>query len=293
MDVEKCEILATVLEYGNIRKAAERLGYTPSGVSRAIAALEQECGITLLSRSKSGVSSTESCRQLIPFMDRAISQKRTLERAASDLLNAESGTLRIGTAYPQYHGILASLLGEFRKARPGVEISLVERNSTPLIKMLEEGDLDIAIASKRTGDFEWHPLVEDELVVLASADHPLAREGVYPLKRLERDPYIEIGPGDETDNQLFLREQGIQPNTCFSISTAQTSYKMVDAGLGVCLTNSLHKSTYAGDSVFLSTDPQVIVEIGVASARPEMSTPAAKLFLEQLLAAVEIAEVAK
>lgn len=286
MDIGKCEILSTVLECGNIRKAAESLGYTPSGVSRAIASLEQECGLTLLVRSKSGVSPTESCKALLPFITRAISHKQALEREARELAGLESGMLRVGTAYPRFHDCLASLLGDFHRKHQGVEISLVEGNSTPLLQMLEDGKIDLAIASKREGDFAWHPIAVDRLVVLVPPAHPLAKGERYPLKRLESDSYIDIGPGEETDNALILRGLGIRPNVCYSISTDITSYKMVDAGLGVCLTNSLHKRSYKGSSVFLETDPAVSVEIGVASAPDEIASPAAKEFRTLLVEAL-------
>ena len=55
MDTEKCRALLAVLEAGSLSAAAEKLDYTPSGLSRMMAALEQELGFPLLSRSHSGV----------------------------------------------------------------------------------------------------------------------------------------------------------------------------------------------------------------------------------------------
>lgn len=54
MDTEKCRALLAVLEAGSLSAAAEKLDYTPSGLSRMMAALEQELGFPLLSRSHSG-----------------------------------------------------------------------------------------------------------------------------------------------------------------------------------------------------------------------------------------------
>ncbi len=55
MDTEKCRALLAVLEAGSLSAAAEKLDYTPSGLSRMMAALEQELGFPLLSRSHNGV----------------------------------------------------------------------------------------------------------------------------------------------------------------------------------------------------------------------------------------------
>ena len=51
MDTEKCRALIAALELGSLTAAAESLGYTPSGISRMMAALEDEMGFPLLIRS--------------------------------------------------------------------------------------------------------------------------------------------------------------------------------------------------------------------------------------------------
>ena len=67
MDTEKCRALLAVLEAGSLSAAAEKLDYTPSGLSRMMAALEQELGFPLLSRSHNGVQPTRACRTLLPM----------------------------------------------------------------------------------------------------------------------------------------------------------------------------------------------------------------------------------
>ena len=71
MDTEKCRALLAVLEARSLSAAAEKLDYTPSGLSRMMAALEQELGFPLLSRSHSGVQPTRACRTLLPTLERS------------------------------------------------------------------------------------------------------------------------------------------------------------------------------------------------------------------------------
>ncbi|MBQ3263225.1 MAG: LysR family transcriptional regulator, partial [Oscillospiraceae bacterium] len=59
MDTAKCAALLKVLELGSLSAAAEALGYTPSGVSRMMAAMEAETGLPLLRRGRHGVEATE------------------------------------------------------------------------------------------------------------------------------------------------------------------------------------------------------------------------------------------
>ena len=66
MNTEKLQALLTVLEQGSLTAAAERLHFTTSGVSRAIAALEEELQVDLLYRGKDGVRPTPECERLLP-----------------------------------------------------------------------------------------------------------------------------------------------------------------------------------------------------------------------------------
>ena len=56
MDTEKCRILLSILKNGSMSAAAEELGYTPSGISRAVEAMETAAGFPILRRGRKGVS---------------------------------------------------------------------------------------------------------------------------------------------------------------------------------------------------------------------------------------------
>ena len=58
MDSEKCRALVTAVELGSMSAAAQQLGYTASGITRMINALEAELGITLIARTSRGVALT-------------------------------------------------------------------------------------------------------------------------------------------------------------------------------------------------------------------------------------------
>lgn len=287
MDTEKCRALLHVVESGNIRASAAELGYTPSGLSRMMASLEKEFGLTLLTRSRQGVRPTAECQALLPAVKRVAQAATACIEQAHAIAGLEEGSLRIGIAYPQFYPVLTQVLGAFSKEHPGIQVSVREANSTPLANMLAEGDLDFAIISKRKGPFEWHELIADRLVALVPADHPLAGEQTYPLERFTEDPYIEIGPGEDTDNYLAFQRFGIVPRTCFSVSLDSAGYEMVDAGLGVTLTNAIHAESHAQQepggrphAIALPTAPVIDISIGIATASDVNSSPAAKAFKE-------------
>ena len=76
MDTEKCAALLCALEEGMLARAAERLGYTPSGISRMVAALEEELGFPLLYRSRGGVTATGECEALLGAIRQSAAARR-------------------------------------------------------------------------------------------------------------------------------------------------------------------------------------------------------------------------
>ena len=89
MDLEKWTVLLRALDRGSLSAAAEELGYTPSGVSRAVASLEEELGVPLLARLHRGVAPTRECQALLP-MAREMVHLSSLLAQRSDELRAWS-----------------------------------------------------------------------------------------------------------------------------------------------------------------------------------------------------------
>lgn len=283
MDVERCRVLMEAVACGNIRRAAGRLGYTPSGVSRSVATLERDVGFALLVRSRQGVAPTPACEELMPALRRAVAAADAADERARAIAGVEVGSVRIGTAYVEFYPQLTAAIARFGERHPGVQVSLREGTSSELVDAIEAGELEVAVVTERPGRHAWTRLVGDELAVLVPADHELAQAGAYPLERLERDPFIEIMPGVASDNSIVLRRYGIEPNVRFSVSDDQAGYAMVDAGLGVTLSNGLHLRGRGGTSVVLPVEPAVRFSLGVATPVEDVMSPAAKAFAEVMI----------
>ena len=279
MDTAKCTALLKALELGNLSGAAEALGYTPSGMSRMMASLEQELGFPLLVRSKTGVMPTSDCERLLPIFGELAAAGRTLGETAAHIRGADVGSVRVGTAYPQLYGTLARILTEFGKLHPGVSIDLSLANSTPLTRKLEAREIDLCIISRREGAHRWIPLFEDEHVAIISTDHPLADEPAIPIGRFAEENFIEVYPGQESDNSRLLAKCGICPNVRFTVTDTQAAHELVAANLGVTLMNHLFATELGGRVRIKSLDPGTFVEIGVALPDDAALPPAVQAFV--------------
>lgn len=278
MDTTKCAALLKALELGNLSAAAEALGYTASGMSRMMASLEAELGFPLLVRSKSGVAPTPDCERLLPAFAEMAAAGRALDETAAYIRGAELGTVRVGTAYPQFYRTLAGILTDFGQLHPQVNVELTLANSTPLARQLDAREIDIALISRREGSFDWEPLFEDEHVALVSAKHPLAHAAALSLARFAEDDFIEVYPGQESDNSRLLARHGIQPRTRFTVIDTQAAHELVAANLGITLMNRLYAQDLNGRVRILSLDPPASVEIGIALAPEAIRPPAVQAF---------------
>ena len=265
MDIEKCEALLTVLDLGNLSAAAAALGYTPSGISRMMRSLEEDVGFPLLTRNRNGVLPTQECLQLLPGIRDMVRTGRLLEEKTAALRGAETGTVRIGCAYPNYYGWLAKTIASFSKQYPGIEVEILQGYSTRLCQAVAAREADFVIASWREGDFDFIPLLKDPLVAVVPPDHPAVRRGVYVMKDFEKESFIGRHPMEGTDNDRAFAALGIQPNI---------RHRAVDT-----LDNRIIEQEEDTDGVrLIPTDPEWTVEIGIVLPKREDRSPAAAKF---------------
>lgn len=282
MDTEKIRAFLCVLECGTISGAAEKLGYTTSGISRLIASLEADAGFSLLKRNHNGVVATDECKTLIPAMEELIRSAEHYDQLTASVRGLEIGNVTIGTAYSAYYRPLAGIVANFTKEHPGISVRIVEGTSSQLNEMLSNHNVDLCIISRRPGVSRWMPLVQDELMALVAQDHPSIAEGCFPSVRFSEEPFIELYPGHETDNFLFFEESGIKPNTRFSTYDVNAGIAMVESGLGVLLANNLWDDSLTGSVAALRLDPPVKIDIGLATPALDTVAPALRCFIKYI-----------
>ena len=140
MDTEKVRVLFTAIEEGSLTAAAEKLDYTPSGISRSVASLEEEVGFPLLLRSRNGVIPTKDCNEMLPTFRELLKCEEKCRQLCGEIRGLETGEIAVGTAYFKYYPQLCGWISEFTKNYPGISVRIVEGRSSELSEMLEKGD---------------------------------------------------------------------------------------------------------------------------------------------------------
>ena len=278
MDTEKCRALLCTIDTGSLSAAAEKLGYTPSGISRMMASLEADAGFPLLVRSRSGVAPTAECARLLPLIRSLCSLGDQFEQAASEILGLESGVVTVGISSSGYYRWLSHLISDFCKVYPKIEVRVLDGLSSELTVAMEERRADLCLISRREGDFRWLPLAMEEMVAWVPEGHPAASGKAFPVSRFAVEPYIDIAHVSDTDCSRLFERNGINPNIRFTANDSYAAYLMVEAGLGVSLNQSLVTRDLNGKVVIMPLDPPQPVEIGIAV--PETLAPAARRFAD-------------
>lgn len=168
-------VFAAVVDAGTFVGAAEVVGISPPGVSRAIARLEKRLKIRLFNRTTRAVSLTEEGRR---FYEQVMPHLRGMEEAATQASSAASavrGKLRINLD-PVFSGIiLGGKLDAFMDAHPDLELELIARDQ--LGELIVDGfDLALRFGEPQPSSLVARKLLDTQVVTVASPAY-IARRG--------------------------------------------------------------------------------------------------------------------
>lgn len=286
MDLEKYHALILVLHTGSLSTAAMQLGYTPSGISRMIASLEEECHFPLLYRKRDGVEATPALKELLPEIEELLYREEKFKQHAAKISGLDIGHVVVGTAYNSFYKDIAESIAEFHNRYPHIHIEMRPGYSTALLHKMEHHELDFCFISKREGKHQWQPLFDDPIMAWVPIQSDYAKEDSFSLASLKTAPYINMYPGEDVDHARLLKHYHITPHTQFSTMGSSAAEAMVGAGLGICINNKINSHHISTNIKLLPLDPPQSVELGIAYL--EDLSPAAKTFIKFIHERIEL-----
>jgi DNA-binding transcriptional LysR family regulator len=164
------------------------------------------------------------------------------ENVFEAIQGVQFGTLTISVATTASH-FATRLLAEFTKQHEGITISLDVTNRQALRKQLENNEPDLVIMGRPPEglDIEAAVFMENPLVMIAPADHPLINQKNIPLSHFADENFVvrEVGSGTRGATQRFFDEHGVSFNTAIEMTSNEAIKQAVEAGLGLGIV-SLH-----------------------------------------------------
>lgn len=280
MDTEKCKVLLTAIKAGSFSAAAKQLGYTPSGIMRAINGLEAEIGIPLVARNTQGVTVTPEGESVLPFLRQSIELEEQIHQTSAKVRGLETGSIAVGTCFSVAANWLPPILQAFRKRYPHIQIRVEECASKEMYRALREHRIHCCITTQRLFQGDWIPLRRDEMMAWLPASHPFAGRSAFPLAQFAREPFIQLFPGHDTDAEKILTAAHIPYHTVISSADNYTVYRMVEAGLGVSLNSKLMTASWHGKVAVLPLDPPQYIERGIVLPSRKQASLATKKFIQ-------------
>lgn len=172
LDANALELFARVVAAGSFAEAARRLGLTRAAVSRRIAAIEAQAGVTLIARTTRSLGLTECGRRLAASARGVLEAADAARRGVRVDRGALDGLLRI-TAVPSFgRAVLIPILARFQARHPGVRVELLFTDRR--VDLLREG-VDVAFRITRKPPEDWlaQPVMPLRVGAYARADAPL------------------------------------------------------------------------------------------------------------------------
>ncbi|MCG9892930.1 MAG: LysR family transcriptional regulator [Thermosynechococcaceae cyanobacterium MS004] len=237
MNISHLKTLLAVAEQGSFSQAALSLGVSQSAVSRAIASLEEELGVSLLARGRFGAYLTNVGERMVPHAMSLLKAYAQIEAESNREKNLYGGRVRIASFRSVATHILPERIAEFSARFPQVEVSLVEADPTAVEQALRENRVDIGLVPlpRTSDDFETWEILQDEFVVLLPPGKQKA-PAMLTWKDLGRYAFILYNYAECTSVvRQHWHQSGQSLKVAYEIKEDSTIVNMVAKGLGAAV----------------------------------------------------------
>ena len=289
MELRQLRYLDTVSRRRSFTRAALDLHIAQSAVSQQVGRLERELGIELLRRTTRRVEVTEAGELALARARRALAEVDGVRADLDALQGLVRGTLRLGGVPPVGPVHPTTLIADFTRAHPGVAVTVREDVAFTLLGQLLDGGLDLVMAlvdPDALDGLEGVRLLDEELVVIAPLDHPLARAKRVRVERLAGEALVTHGVGSALREALLaLVPSG---RVVAEVNELETVRELTARGLGVTLMPRSVVASHGDRLAIRPLSPRHTLPFSLVWRAGERPTPAARAFREHVLSTIRI-----
>ncbi len=247
LDMDALLTFVAVIDAGSFSAAAERLGQTPSGVSRTISRLETQLGMTLMHRTTRRQDLTEEGTWLLGRARKVLAELALTEADIAARRTQPSGLVRVNAATPALDHLLAPLVADFLDLYPLIRLELISGET--VVDLIEErADVAIRIGQLADSTLNARRLGNSPLRILASPAYLQRR--VAPLDASDLAQHRLLGfsaPASLNIWPLTHRSgEGLAIDPAITASSGETLRHLALSGAGIaCLADFLTQADVA------------------------------------------------
>ena len=272
MNVSKYKALLTAVDLGSFSAAAQKLGYTQSGLTHMMNALEDELGFPILQRGYFGI-------KLTPGGERIISKVRALV-ACEDALSTEiellksygDNVIRIGAFSSMAGTWLPSIVEKFNHEFPDITVNIQTGTVAELYGGLDEGRFDVCFGTKNSKyDFKWVSLEKDRFYAILPKDYPIEGDEFH-VSRFNGTKFLMPGLGFDDDISAVFSENNVRPFVTPTYVDDPAIISMVEHGLGISMLSELIIQGKTDEVKVLPISPEVSRTLALAMKQDKVLT---------------------
>src|SRR5262252_8566793 len=236
MDLRQLEILQAIAETGSFTACGRKLNVSQSAISRQILLLEEELGEPLFLRVGRQVRMTPAAESLVQLGKRVFLDVRETVGTITDRTRELRGTLRLAGGMTVCMYVFPPLLKHLRRVHPNLDVRLMVATAGRSVQEIRAGRVDAGLLTLPVegADMITVSVLREELLLVTTPRHPLARRRNVAPRNLARLPFILFEMGSATRRVIdnFFASQNIEPTIVMDTENVEIIKAMVKAGLG-------------------------------------------------------------
>lgn len=196
----RLEVFNTAAKRLNFTKAAEELFITQPAVTKHIQEIENHFKVKLFERNGTKIKLTLAGETLLQYTDQLFAVYRNMEFELNTFTQQHTGKLRIGASTTVAQYVLPPVLAAFHKKFKDIRVTLTINNSEQIEQALQNKNIDLGIieGQSKSNLFKYTEFIKDELVLVASINHPLSKKDMIKPEELLKIPLLLREPGSGT-----------------------------------------------------------------------------------------------
>ncbi|MBD9483214.1 LysR family transcriptional regulator [Pseudomonas sp. PDM14] len=232
------QIFRAVCESRSYSRAAEEMALTQPAVSLQIRQLEELIGQQLFDYVAKKLYLTPAAETLLKTSEDIFGRLESLDMQLSDLQGTLQGQLNLAVESSAKY-LVPHLFAAFRAQHPEVNLQLVVVNHAQAVRRLSQSRDDLLIMSQVPSELalDFFPFLNNPIVAVAPADHPLSSQATLQLQDLTRYPLLVREPGSGTRKACaeYCHQKRAHFAQTLEVGSTESQVEAVIAGLGLAL----------------------------------------------------------
>ncbi len=238
MDFRTLRYFLSLYREGSFTAAAKANFITQPAISIQLRKLQEELGVKLFERRGGKINFTEAGMVVLRYCEKFVNLEKELLDHVKDLRGLKKGLLSIGTIDAAAIYILPGVFNRFKEKYSGIEINLEIASTVPLIRSLEEGELDAVCGTlpvEPGSARKVFRIFNEKMMFIAPPDHPLSRLERLEAHDLSGYPFISFQDESVTRKIIenALLDKGVTVDVSMAIDSQDAIKHLVASGLGL------------------------------------------------------------